>query len=197
MSMSAVVQLPAYMTVDEFLAWHPEDGRAWQLIDGEPQAMAPASEPHALIQAEAAALLRNHLVAIGSPCAVAVAAGVRPRVRASTNIRIPDLAVRCGLPAADAKLTDAPILAIEILAPSNERETWESVWSYATVPSLQEVLVIRQATIRVDVLRRRPDGSWPDDLERIEQGPLHLASIDFTCDVAAFYRTTHLARRAE
>ena len=36
----------ARMTVTEFLTW-PADpsGRTWQLIDGEPVAMAPASKP--------------------------------------------------------------------------------------------------------------------------------------------------------
>ena len=30
------------MTVAEFLAWDAGDGRLWQLVDGQPQAMAPA-----------------------------------------------------------------------------------------------------------------------------------------------------------
>jgi Uma2 family endonuclease len=34
------------MTVDEFLKWDLEDGRRYELVDGEPHAMAPASSIH-------------------------------------------------------------------------------------------------------------------------------------------------------
>jgi Uma2 family endonuclease len=40
--MSVANQLPAAMTVAEFLDWNPQDGDRWELIDGTPQAMAPA-----------------------------------------------------------------------------------------------------------------------------------------------------------
>jgi Uma2 family endonuclease len=58
------------MTLTEFLSWDPSDpsGRAWQLIDGEPVAMAPASETHAALQAEIGRLIGNHLLARGGPC---------------------------------------------------------------------------------------------------------------------------------
>jgi Uma2 family endonuclease len=192
--MSAALKLPHRMTVAEFLAWRPGDGQAWQLIDGEPEAMAPASETHGRIQAEIARLIANHLARVGSPCAVVTAPGVQPYVRASSNIRIPDLAVTCAPPMPDAGLTSAPLLAVEIISPSNERETWTNVWAYTTIPSIHEILCVRTAYIGVELLRRRPDGSWPEEPERIETGPLTLASIDFACDVAALYRTTHLAR---
>lgn len=193
MSAAASLALPVRMNVAEFLAWNPGDGQIWQLVDGEPQAMAPASETHGRIQAEIAALIRNHLVARNSPCAVIATPGIQPRVRAGSNVRIPDLAVTCAPPRGDAALTSGPILAVEILSPSNERETWANVWAYTTIPSLQEILCVRQAFVTAELLRRRPDGSWPEDPTRIEAGPITLASLDFTCDLAAFYRTTHLA----
>jgi hypothetical protein len=42
------------MTLTEFLAWKPGDksGRSWDLVDGEPVAMAPGSETHAALQAD-------------------------------------------------------------------------------------------------------------------------------------------------
>ena len=40
---------PHHMTVDEFIGW-AGDGR-WELVDGEPRAMAPASATHGIIQA--------------------------------------------------------------------------------------------------------------------------------------------------
>ena len=74
--------LVSRMTVAEFLAW-PADptGAAWQLIDGEPVAMAPPSETHGAIQSEIGSLLRNHLLERSLPCRVVTAPGVVPRVR--------------------------------------------------------------------------------------------------------------------
>ena len=45
---------PTRMTVAEFLSWDAGDptGVPWQLIDGEPVAMAPAPETHAALQGE-------------------------------------------------------------------------------------------------------------------------------------------------
>ena len=54
--MGEAVKILVRMSVDEFLAWEPGDGRAWQLVDGEPQAMAPASIPHGILQTTLGAL---------------------------------------------------------------------------------------------------------------------------------------------
>ncbi len=42
------------MTVEEFLAWSHGDGRMWQLVDGVPTAMAPASRRRVQVQGELA-----------------------------------------------------------------------------------------------------------------------------------------------
>ena len=85
------------MTLDEFLSWDPHDrsGRTWQLIDGEPVAMAPGNDTHGSLQAEIGALLGNHLLAQGSACRVVTKPGIVPRVRANRNYRVPDLGVTC------------------------------------------------------------------------------------------------------
>jgi Uma2 family endonuclease len=72
------------MSVAEFVAW-PGDGSGakFELVDGEPRAMAPASVTHGLIQANLARLLGNHLA--DTRCHVVVAPGVIPRVRAGFN----------------------------------------------------------------------------------------------------------------
>jgi Uma2 family endonuclease len=60
------------MTLTEFLSWDSGDpsGRAWQLIDGEPVAMAPGSETHGAIQGELIGVLRSQLMELRSPCRV-------------------------------------------------------------------------------------------------------------------------------
>ena len=86
---------------------------------------------------------------------------------------------------------------VEILSPTNEAETWENVWTYVSIPSVQEVLVLRSASIAADLLRRRPDGTWPDEPIQIGQDDtLHLECIGLTCPLAELYIGTYLARSA-
>ena len=185
----------ARMTLAEFLTWKPDDpsARSWQLIDGEPVAMAPGSQTHGAIQAELGALLRNHLLERGSPCRVVSEAGVVPRLRADRNYRIPDLGVTCVPPSADHMLPD-PVLLIEILSPSNEAETWSNVWTYASIPSVAEILVVHSTKVAAELLRRDANGNWPD--EPVTLGPdeaVTLESIGFSAPLCSFYRTTVLA----
>lgn len=190
--MSTAMQFPARMTVAEFLDWSPPDGQMWQLVDGDPVAMAPASTTHARIQAEIGALLRNHLLESDRPCAVLMAPGVTPHIGRDHNVRVPDLGVSCAPGSDDGALLSDPVLLIEILSPSNYRETWANVWAYASIPTVREILVISSIAISAEILRRRPDGTWPEQAESIKSGDLRLESIGYVVPLEAFYRTTRL-----
>jgi len=193
--MSALPKLPIRMTVAEFFAWTPPSAQLWQLVDGEPQAMAPANHMHGAILGELARMIGNWLGERGSPCHVVITPGVIPRIQSETNVRIPDLAVTCsGYDAEENALAD-PVLLIEILSPSNQAETWANVWAYATIPSVQEILVLKTAAIGAELLRRNPDGSWPSQPLAIETGDLTLECIGLRIPLAAAYRTTRLAAK--
>jgi Uma2 family endonuclease len=192
--MSALPKMPIRMTVTEFQAWNPPSAQLWQLVDGEPQAMAPVNSTHGAIQGELGRLIGNHLADRASPCTMIVTPGVVPHVHSDMNIRIPDLAVTCsGYQTEEAALTD-PVLLIEILSPSNQAETWANVWAYTTIPSVREILVLKTVGIGAELLRRLPDGSWPKQPLIIEDAAdLILESIGFRAPLAAAYRTTRLA----
>jgi Uma2 family endonuclease len=194
--MTAIPKAPApRMTVEEFLAW-PGDGmsRKHQLVDGEPRAMAPASPTHGTIQANVAALLRGHFMARRSPCYVAIEPGVVPRVRSHVNMRVPDLGVSCVPNEPGHRSLPEPALLVEILSPSNEAETWESVWAYATIPSVREILVVRSTRVEAELLRRQPDGSWPEWPEFLAAAAeLRLDSVGLAVPLAELYAQTHLA----
>jgi len=191
-AMSALPELPlSRMTVAEFIDW-PGDGSGLkhQLVDGEPQAIAPASTTHGRIQATLAKLLGVHRT--GTECSVVIERGVIPRVRAEANMRVPDLAVTCTPddPATHALIE--PILLIEILSPSNEAETRANVWAYTTIPSVREILV-RSTHIAAELVRRQPDGGWPANAAAIgEDDQLILESIGFDCPLAAIYEGTRV-----
>lgn len=193
--MAALAKLaPSRMTVAEFLDWRGDgSGRHFELVDGEPRAQDPASVTHGIIQATIARLIGNHLV--GTPCRVIAAPGVIPRVRSNWNTRVPDLAVNCVPDERGQRALPDPILIVEILSPTNEAETRENVWAYATIPSVREILLVRSTDIGAELLRRQDDGSWPEQPELIgEIGELALDSIAFHSPLAAFYDDTHLRR---
>ena len=194
--MVALAKIPVSMSVEDFLSWHPGDGQSWQLVDGVPQAMAPASRTHGTLQGELGSLIRNHLRDRGSPCTLVVTPGVVPHVQSSHNMRVPDLAVTCSdYEAEEAGLTD-PVLIVEFLSPSNQAETWANVWAYTTIPSVQEIIVLRTVSIGADLLRRGKDGGWPREPDHITEGELVLESIGMRTGLVDLYRGTRLRRPA-
>ena len=192
--MSSAVKPPDRMTVTEFLAWDAPGETRWQLFDGEPGAMAPGSRTHGTLQLELGGLIRNHLVDARSPCTAITEPGIVPRVRASENFRVPDLAVTCTRYETEEYDVSNPVLIVEILSPSNRADTWRNVWAFTTIPSLREILLLSSTSVRAELLRRGSDGSWPAASMVIEDGDLILDSIGFTVPLADVYRTTRLAR---
>lgn len=194
MSTAVSRKAPHHMTVDEFIAWACD--RRWQLIDGEPRAMAPASATHGIIQANATFILTQHLRANRSSCRAVTEPAIVPRVRARSNMRVPDVAITCAEVNAGQIALPEPLLIVEILSPTNEADTWENVWTYVSIPSVQEVLVLRSASIAADLLRRRADGMWPEEpLPVGRDDELHLESIGLSCPLAEFCVGTYLARQ--
>jgi Uma2 family endonuclease len=190
----AARKVPAMMDVAEFLAWDAPGGSLWQLVDGEPQAMAPASRTHNTLQGELGRLIGNHLVEQNRNCTVVPNAGTIPHVRADANFRIPDLAVTCSDYQEEEYDVSGPVLMVEILSPTNKTETWTNVWAYTTIPTVREILILHSVRIQAELLRRDAQGNWPERAIVIEEGMLELESIDFRAHLAALYRRTRLAR---
>jgi Uma2 family endonuclease len=183
-------RLPDLMTVSEFLKWDSPGEYCWQLVDGVPVAMSPPAPVHGAIQNETGRLIANHLLDRGSPCTVVSTAGVIPRFQSDRNFMVPDLAVTCSSADMTGQALHESVLLIEILSPSNHAETWRNVWTYLTIPSLREILVIRTSAIGVELLRRGDDGAWPDKPVSIAGGAFALSSIDLSLPVEALYRGT-------
>jgi Uma2 family endonuclease len=166
---------------------------AWQLRDGEPEMMAPASDPHGSIGARLAYLLISHLDTRGSQCRVVVAPGVVPEERSEDNCLVPDLGVTC-TPPTGAHLMHEPLVLIEIRLLSNVSKTRSNVGAYTTITTVAEIVVLRSTAIAAEVLRRGPDGEWPQQPDIINAaGELRLDSIGFAAPLRDTYRTTNLA----
>ena len=61
-------------------------------------------------------------------------------------------------------------------------------------PSVREIVVVHSTRVLAELLRRGPDGHWPEQPEQI--GPdstLRFESIGFACLMPDVYAQTHLA----
>ena len=191
--MNAVAQIPVRMSVTEFLEWDPAGESLWQLVDGQPQVMAPANRTHGAIQNELGRLIGNHLAAKLSVGSAVANPGVIPHIQSAHNVRIPDIAVTLTGYVSEEQALNDPVLMIEILSMSNRAETWSNVWTYTTIPSVREIVVVHTVSVRANVLRRLADGSWPKEPESVVDGDLALESIGFSVPLADIYRTSRLA----
>lgn len=191
MSVGAHRRTP-FMDVADFLEWESGD-QPYELVEGEPRAMAPPGMRHRPIQTRLATLLTRHLDDAGSACRGMFEPGIVPRVRARTNLRIPDLGVTCA-PDDDQSVMSEPVLLIEILSRGNAADTRANVWTYTTIPSVREILIVHTARVKAELLRRRGDGCWPEQAEEIGPGgAVTLESIGFAIPIAQIYVRTRLA----
>ena len=184
-----------YMTTDEFLAW-PGDGsgRKFQLFDGEVRAMSPASNVHGVIQANLAQLLLNSIEAAGLSLTVVTEGAIIPGLYAETNVRVPDLVVMPQPGQRGEIAAPNPIVVVEILSPGNTSDTRDNVRSYATLASVQEILVVHSSKVRIEYHAR--DGQWhwqaaPKTLDRGQTLNVRAAGLEVA--VERVYRRTWLA----
>lgn len=182
---------PEQTTVEEFLAL-PGCERC-ELVDGAITAMAPATPIHGRLQARLALLIGNHLAKGKGPCWVATEPGVQPRAQARFNVRIPDLGVSCTPERSDDKFLRDPVLLVEILSPSNGKDTSSNVIAYTSIPSVMEVLIVDSTSRAIEHLYRNPDGTWPENPAPIgEADTFTLASIGLSLTMAEVYAGTSL-----
>ena len=130
------------------------------------------------------------------PCDVVITPGVVPRMLARHNMRVPDLIVTCTAYETEEVAVAGATLVVEVLSRSNQAQTWANVWTYTTIPSVKEILVLRSTEVGASVLRRGADGGWPEEPETVTEGELVLASIGFRTALSELYRGTRLRRAA-
>jgi hypothetical protein len=90
-----------------------------------------------------------------------------------------------GLNLADPVLIDT--LATVALVPIN-------VWAHTSIASVREILVLCADRIAAELLRRSPQGEWPERPGAITEGELMLEGIGFRVALAGLYARTGLQR---
>jgi len=172
------------LTADDYLAGEAVSPIRHEFVAGEVFAMAGASEEHATIALNFAALLRTQVR--GGPCRVYIA-DMKLRVEAADAFFYPDVFVTCDArDAAEPLAKRHPSLICEVLSESTEAyDRGGKFAAYRTLESLSEYLLIDSRRRAVEVFRRQSDGwllaSAPSD------GWLELKSLGFHCAIDALY----------
>lgn len=174
----------SFITVDDYLAGEAVSPVKHEYVDGEVFAMAGATEAHATIALNVAAMLRSHVR--GRPCRVYIA-DMKLEVAPARAYYYPDVFVTCDpADAAETLAKQGARVIVEVLSESTEGyDRGGKFASYRQLPSLEEYVLIDSRSRAVEVFRRHPDG-WI--LQPVpENGQLALRAIGFECSMDAIY----------
>lgn len=188
---ATALKLPA--TLDEFLDWEERQPERWEYLDGVVRPFRGGTADLDRIAVSLAATLRPRLR--GGSCFVH---GSRLKVlsRAGNSVMYPKVFVRCGPPAARRTWIDDAVVSFEILPPSKaDDDLTRKRLAYKAMTTMQVVVVVAQHEARLDIARRRADGSWADEVLGWLEASLELPAIGVRLTVADIYEDTGVARR--
>ncbi|HET6469522.1 MAG TPA: Uma2 family endonuclease [Geminicoccaceae bacterium] len=145
---------PERMTVAEFLAYEGEPDVRYELVRGEPVAMAPGSNAHGLITGNAWGEIDRRL-AERSPCRAQVEAGIAIDAE---NFFVADVAATCAEHDAERWIVD-PFLIVEVLSPSTSaRDLAVKLPAYKELPCVREIWLIDSRRRWVEMWHRDEAG---------------------------------------
>jgi Uma2 family endonuclease len=173
------------MTLAEFLRWEDGTDTRYELLAGQPVAMAPTAPPHGFLAARLCARIEGALQS-RRPCMVQIEAGIARPDRDDTCY-VADLAVTCKPPRSGEQLISDPVLIVEVLSPTtglHDRQT--KVADYRRIASVEEILLIDSTSMFAEVLRREGD-RWITEIVRGPQATLSLASIGLAAAMSELY----------
>ncbi len=147
----------APLTFEQFLDWERRQEFKHEFVDGQPVAMAGASEAHNIIQA--------NLIAAATP--KLRGSGCRPftsdmLVRTGTGRgRYPDMTIDCGRPRGENLVAPEPRVVFEVLSEDTQRrDRTLKLADYNATPSIAHYVLIEQAELLAHIYSRGPHGDF-------------------------------------
>jgi Uma2 family endonuclease len=148
------------MTVPEFFAWaETQENPRYELIDGQPVAMAAERSEHVRAKRYAANALEVAIRSTGIACEAFVE-GLAVAIDEATAYE-PDALVNCGEPVArDSMTAPNPVIVVEVLSPSTRGiDTTVKLAGYFRVPSLKHYVIVDLGRQHVVHYRKQADGT--------------------------------------
>ena len=173
------------MTLEEFLRWDDGTDRRYELIDGFPVAMAPPARAHGILCARLGGLIDAALRS-RRPCAAQIEAGIA-RPDRGDSFYVADIAVSCQPYTQGEQLVQEPILIVEILSPSTERnDRRQKLPAYQEIGSVREIVFIDADSHHAEVYRR-DNSHWGIELVRGADATLFLPSVELRISMSELY----------
>jgi Uma2 family endonuclease len=170
-------------TVEEFDRWHAEQPERWELISGVPVMMAQGSRRHTIIKGNVFRHLANKLA--GTGCRVYVD-GAEVKERSLRLSAVPDVVVECRPPNFSTPEVSEPVLLVEVLSPSSERDDTGRKWQgYCLLPSLGHYLIVDQEKRFVTVHTRTGPSSFAEEVVR--EGVVELSTVGVSLTLDEIY----------
>lgn len=195
LAMVATSQQPQKMTIEEYLAWEPQQDLRYEYVNGEVFAMTGGTIPHNDIALNFYRALYPHLRA--RDCRVNVS-DVKVQVTPQSPYYYPDVIVSCDPQDLNArKFIQNPKIIAEVLSPgTSSKDRGEKFTNYLKMPSLQEYLLIDSETISVERYCRGEGRMWLY-YPYTEGDIITLSSIEFEFAIALLYEGVVLGTEAE
>ncbi len=184
----AAQRIPPPLSIEAFRAWiesRPGEER-WELIDGVPVMMAPATRDHQRIASNLEQLLNRALKANRSTLRAFQRVGLNLGSVAAHYDPEPDVVVIDGGPGGDPRYADRFYLAAEVVSDSDRATVEGKREIYKRHPSCSCVLVIEQSRyhVRVDL---RVDANWSASILTGPTDLLLLPEFGFRCGLQDLY----------
>lgn len=139
--------------LEEFRAWHERQPDVWEFIDGALRLMAPGSNAHTLVKGNVHGAFAQALR--GTDCRALVDGAI---VEVHGSSLIPDIVVTCTDLDSSTPRVGEPVIIVEILSPSNERDdTGRKLALYLEISTLRHYVVIHQDRRQIVHHERRDD----------------------------------------
>ena len=183
---SAVRKLDQRISEAEYFAFEKKTDIRHEFVDGYVYAMVGGSFNHGTLTGTIAREIGNHLK--GKPCRVfseSIKVKVANQQRGESRYFYPDVVVDCSIEKADRQMLTTPVLVVEVLSASTHKYDETTKFQiYASIPTLQEYILVEQTSAKIEVQRRRTN--WM--IEKFFLGDLiTFESIGLTLAVEEIY----------
>ncbi|HWD59152.1 MAG TPA: Uma2 family endonuclease [Stellaceae bacterium] len=175
------------MSLDEFLLWEREQPERYEFDGLTARMMTGGSLDHSTIASNLWTALREKLRSMGC-----LPFRGDAKVIANQNVRYPDLSVTCSPITGSDDIVPDPVVVIEILSPSTEREDrGRKKFDYFATSSIRHYAIVEQDERRID-LYTRTETAWIDEVITGDT-VLKLSAIGVEISLDAIYEDTELA----
>jgi len=172
------------MTVEEFLTWHDDNRRRWELVDGALRAMVIPTSAHSELAGNVAAVLGSQL---HPPFRFGTEAGLVLPDR-DEILYVADFLITRVPRSMGERLFPDPILVGEILAPGTEvydRQT--KLPDYMSLPSVREIVYLSSSAVEAEVWQAADD-DWRHERYSGANAVLALTSVPVHFSLAEVYK---------